>query len=296
MIDAHGHPKTLEFNCRMGDPETQPIMMRLKTDLFDGDRARHRRHARPGRAGMGPPHRARRGDGRRRLSGHAAQGRRASPASRPRRADAVIFHAGTTLADGKLRTSGGRVLCVTALADTRASWRSSAPTRRVARSTSTACSTAATSAIARSTASTDVGQPSVGARCHPSVRRRQPLHRTLPQRDVSVALTARRCQDYLLGLQERIAAALGAVDGTPFATDAWQRAPGEPLHGDGCTRILEDGTLFERGGCGFSHVDGRRAAALGHAAPPRTGRARLRGDGRVAGVPSAQPLRARRCT
>ena len=35
MIDAGGHPRTLEFNCRMGDPETQPIMMRLKTDLLD---------------------------------------------------------------------------------------------------------------------------------------------------------------------------------------------------------------------------------------------------------------------
>ena len=42
MIDAQGQPKTLEFNCRMGDPETQPIMMRLKSDLFDVLMARHR--------------------------------------------------------------------------------------------------------------------------------------------------------------------------------------------------------------------------------------------------------------
>ena len=35
MIDAHGAPKTVEFNCRLGDPETQPILMRLKSDLFD---------------------------------------------------------------------------------------------------------------------------------------------------------------------------------------------------------------------------------------------------------------------
>ena len=46
MIDAQGTPKTLEFNCRMGDPETQPIMMRLKSDLLDVMDARDRRHAR----------------------------------------------------------------------------------------------------------------------------------------------------------------------------------------------------------------------------------------------------------
>lgn len=66
-------------------------------------------------------------------------------------------------------------------------------------------------------------------------------------------------RDYLLGLQRDIATRLGALDDRPFATDAWQKAPGEPLQGDGITRITEDGAFFERGGVGFSHV---RGAAL----------------------------------
>lgn len=116
MIDAAGHPKTLEFNCRMGDPETQPIMMRLKSDLFD-----LLWHATDGTldqvelewdrrtalgvvlAAHGYPLDPRKGDA---ISGVPAEA-----------ADAVVFHAGTTLQDGKLLTSGGRVMCVTVLAD-----------------------------------------------------------------------------------------------------------------------------------------------------------------------------------
>ncbi|WP_076997152.1 phosphoribosylamine--glycine ligase [Variovorax sp. KK3] len=116
MIDASGHPKTLEFNCRMGDPETQPIMMRLKSDLFEVFW-----HATDGTldqieldwdrrvalgvvmAAHGYPLSPRKGD---RIHG--------IPADAP---DAVVFHAGTTLEDGELKTSGGRVLCVTVLAD-----------------------------------------------------------------------------------------------------------------------------------------------------------------------------------
>ncbi|WP_285410215.1 phosphoribosylamine--glycine ligase [Variovorax sp. efr-133-TYG-130] len=116
MIDAAGHPKTLEFNCRMGDPETQPIMMRLKSDLFevfwhatdgtlDQVELQWDRRVALGvvMAAHGYPLSPRKGD---RITG--------IPAEAP---DAVVFHAGTTLENGELRTSGGRVLCVTVLAD-----------------------------------------------------------------------------------------------------------------------------------------------------------------------------------
>jgi phosphoribosylamine--glycine ligase len=120
MIDANGQPKTLEFNCRMGDPETQPIMMRLKTDLVDVLWAA----TEPGPHGKlddvelqwdrrtalgvviaapGYPLNPRKGDV---ITGAGATGD-----------DATVFHAGTELKDGTLRTTGGRVLCVTALAD-----------------------------------------------------------------------------------------------------------------------------------------------------------------------------------
>ena len=120
MIDAQGRPKTLEFNCRMGDPETQPIMMRLKTDLVDVMLAA----TEPGPHGRldqvelswdrrtalgvvlathGYPLQPRKGDA---ITGLPKEAE-----------DACVFHAGTALVDGELRTSGGRVLCVTALAD-----------------------------------------------------------------------------------------------------------------------------------------------------------------------------------
>ena len=116
MIDAQGHPKTLEFNCRMGDPETQPIMMRLKSDLcdllgaavdgkldqveLDWDR---RTALGVVMAAHGYPEAPRKGDAITGLPQDAD--------------DAMVFHAGTELVDGVPHTSGGRVLCVTALAD-----------------------------------------------------------------------------------------------------------------------------------------------------------------------------------
>ena len=65
-------------------------------------------------------------------------------------------------------------------------------------------------------------------------------------------------RDYLLGLQARVTAAVAAVDGGRFVVDAWEKAPGELLQGTGVTHILEAGSVFERAGCGFSHVRGPR--------------------------------------
>ncbi len=119
MIDAQGQPKTLEFNCRMGDPETQPIMMRLKSDLVDVmmaatsgalDQVELEWDRRPAlgvvMAAHGYPLHPRRGDV---ISG----------LPKPRdEGQCVVFHAGTSAQDDQTVTSGGRVLCVTALGDT----------------------------------------------------------------------------------------------------------------------------------------------------------------------------------
>ncbi len=61
---------------------------------------------------------------------------------------------------------------------------------------------------------------------------------------------------YLLGLQQHIVAAVQAEDGRTFITDAWAKAPGDKLQGDGLTQLLEGDGLIERGGCNFSHVQG----------------------------------------
>jgi len=114
MIAPDGSVKTLEFNCRMGDPETQPIMMRLQSDLAEVLLAATEQRLDQVSlewdercalgvvlAAHGYPMSPRKGDV---IS--------ALPADRD---DAVVFHAGTTMQDGQVLTSGGRVLCATAL-------------------------------------------------------------------------------------------------------------------------------------------------------------------------------------
>ena len=63
-------------------------------------------------------------------------------------------------------------------------------------------------------------------------------------------------REYLLGLQQRITSAISEIDGQTFLSDSWEKPAGEPLQGNGITQILEDGRVFERAGCGFSHVSG----------------------------------------
>jgi phosphoribosylamine--glycine ligase len=116
MIDKAGNPKVLEFNCRMGDPETQPIMMRLKSDFLallqaalagklDQVEAQWDRRFALGvvMAAANYPDEPRKGD--------VIEG---LPKATE---DSHVFHAGTSERDGKVVTSGGRVLCVTALGD-----------------------------------------------------------------------------------------------------------------------------------------------------------------------------------
>jgi phosphoribosylamine---glycine ligase len=116
MIDAQGQPRTVEFNARLGDPETQPILMRLKSDLLEA-----LLHATDGTldqvelqwdrrvalgvvvAAAGYPMKPRRGDAIHGLP--------------PPAEDLRVFHAGTAIKDGQLVTHGGRVLCVTALGE-----------------------------------------------------------------------------------------------------------------------------------------------------------------------------------
>jgi phosphoribosylamine--glycine ligase len=116
MIDAQGHPRTVEFNARLGDPEAEVILMRLKSDLFDLLMA-----ATDGQLGTVEL------QWDRRVALGVVVAAHGYPAA-PRKGDEItalppstpelqVFHAGTTADGATLSSSGGRVLCVTALGD-----------------------------------------------------------------------------------------------------------------------------------------------------------------------------------
>lgn len=115
MVDAHGGVRVLEFNCRLGDPETQPLLMRLRTDLLALCLAGVRRQLNGAvvewdertalgvvLASGGYPGACK--------TGHVIEGLDSVSED-----DAKVFHAGARLEDGAVKTAGGRVLCVTAL-------------------------------------------------------------------------------------------------------------------------------------------------------------------------------------
>jgi phosphoribosylamine--glycine ligase len=127
MIDPQGQPRTVEFNCRLGDPEAQVILMRLKSDLFemfmhatdgtlDAVELQWDRRTALGvvMAAEGYPAAPRSGDA---IVGVTAPTAFASAGQAAEPSELQVFHSGTELVDGQLLTRGGRVLCVTALGD-----------------------------------------------------------------------------------------------------------------------------------------------------------------------------------
>ena len=75
-----------------------------------------------------------------------------------------------------------------------------------------------------------------------------------------------KVRDYLLALQDSITTAIAEEDGQgSFVRDGWRKSEHEPLRGDGVTCIMEGGAVFERAGCGFSHVYGASLPEIGRA-------------------------------
>jgi hypothetical protein len=261
MIDAWPALSTLEFNCRLGDPETQPILMRLKSDLFDLFA-----HATDGTldqvelhwdrrvalgvvvAAAGYPGTPRKGDV---IQGIPAEA-----------ADGIVFHAGTELRDGQLLTSGGRVLCVTVLGDS------------VKQAQQRAYELLKAIRFDGMQYRKDIGWH------HQARSSAEPLP----------TMSTQAVRDYLLGLQERIISAMEREGGQPFRTDGWVRDPARAPAGRRAVASDRRRRPARARRLQFLACARPQAATFGHTASARTGRRAIRGDGRVAGVPPAQSV------
>ena len=117
MISPDGAPRVLEFNVRFGDPECQPLMMRMRTDLLDLIEATREGRLDKVRVSWDPRSALGVVMASGGYPGSYAKGHEISGLDTADNSSVKVFHAGTTMKDGKVATAGGRVLCVTALGD-----------------------------------------------------------------------------------------------------------------------------------------------------------------------------------
>jgi hypothetical protein len=222
MIDAQGRAAHGRIQLPPGRPRGAGHPDAAEERPVRGADARHRRHAGQRRTALGPPHRAGRGDGRRRLPGRAAQGRR-----RQRRAAAGRGPEGLPR-----RHHAGR--------------RPVAHQRRPRAVRHRAGRLGAAGAAAR-----------LRRRAQPAFRRRPVPQRHRPPRHQALSpMNIQPVRDYLLGLQHRIVSTLQAEDGKTFISDGWTRPAGGRCRATACRSWSKKGNLLERGGCNFSHVKG----------------------------------------